>query len=142
MHSLFLSLSNFLVSSSNRYVLLVEADTHSSLTLHIRNEDGCYSRRNCNTRPVIIPPNIPAHLYGQMVQTTQGTTALRKFGDLPQLLDVISSGKCSDETECLELKAAIWAVGHASTHSNGIEYFTQSGSRYANNLYFLAFFSF
>ncbi|GBP13072.1 Rapamycin-insensitive companion of mTOR [Eumeta japonica] len=73
--------------------LLVEADTHSSLTLHNRNEEGYYSRRNCNTRPIIIPPNIPAHLYGQLVQTTQGTTALRKFGDLPQLIDVVCRSK-------------------------------------------------
>uniref|UniRef100_A0A1I8NQG9 Rapamycin-insensitive companion of mTOR n=1 Tax=Stomoxys calcitrans TaxID=35570 RepID=A0A1I8NQG9_STOCA len=123
---------------NKRYVLIVEADTHSSLTLHVRNEEGCYSRRNSNTRPIIIPPNIPAHLYGQMVQTTQGTTALRKFGDLPQLLDVISAGKCSDEAECLELKAAIWAVGHASTHSNGIEFFLESGSRIYEKLVILA----
>lgn len=107
----------------------MEADAHSSLTLHIRNEDGYYSRRNCNTRPTIIPPNIPAHLYGQMVQTAQGTTALRKHGDLPQLMEIIVRGKCSDEQECLDLKSAIWAVGHASTHSNGIEYFMESGTR-------------
>ncbi|XP_073832423.1 rapamycin-insensitive companion of Tor isoform X2 [Musca autumnalis] len=123
---------------NKRYVLLVEADTHASLTLHVRNEEGGYSRRNCNTRPIIIPPNIPAHLYGQMVQTTQGTTALRKFGDLPQLLEIISSGKCSDEAECLELKAAIWAIGHASTHSNGIEYFLESGTRVYEKLVILA----
>ncbi|XP_067642123.1 rapamycin-insensitive companion of mTOR isoform X3 [Eurosta solidaginis] len=123
---------------NKRYVLLVEANTHSSLTLHIRNEDGYYSRRNCNTRPNIIPPNIPPHLYGQMVQTTQGTTALRKYGDLPQLVEVINRGKCSDYVECLELKSAIWAVGHASTHSNGIEYFVESGSRIYEKLIILA----
>ncbi|XP_061386649.1 rapamycin-insensitive companion of mTOR, partial [Musca vetustissima] len=123
---------------NKRYVLLVEADTHASLTLHVRNEEGGYSRRNCNTRPIIIPPNIPAHLYGQMVQTTQGTTALRKFGDLPQLLEIISSGKCSDEAECLELKSAIWAIGHASTHSNGIEYFLETGTRVYEKLVILA----
>ncbi|XP_050327928.1 uncharacterized protein LOC126758004 isoform X1 [Bactrocera neohumeralis] len=123
---------------NKRYVLLVEANTHSSLTLHIRNEDGHYSRRNCNTRPIIIPPNIPPHLYGQMVQTAQGTTALRKYGDLPHLVDVISRGKCTDDAECLELKSAIWAVGHASTHSNGIEYFVESGSRIYEKLVILA----
>uniref|UniRef100_A0A1A9W1W4 Rapamycin-insensitive companion of mTOR n=1 Tax=Glossina brevipalpis TaxID=37001 RepID=A0A1A9W1W4_9MUSC len=123
---------------NKRYVLLVDADTHSSLTLHVRNEDGYYSRRNCNTRPIIVPPNIPPHLYGQMVQTTQGTTALRKFGDLPQLVDIIDQAKCTDERECLELKAAIWAVGHASTHSNGIEYFLDTGQRIYEKLIILA----
>ncbi|KAM7347580.1 rapamycin-insensitive companion of Tor isoform 2-T10 [Cochliomyia hominivorax] len=123
---------------NKRYVLLVEADTHSSLTLHNRNEDGYYSRRNCNSRPVIIPPNIPAHLYGQMVQTDQGTTALRKYGDLTQLMEIVCRGKCSDESECLELKAALWALAHASTHSNGIDYFLESGTRIYEKFVYLA----
>lgn len=114
---------------ANRYVLLVEADTHSSLTLHSRNEDGYYSRRNCNTRPIIVPPNIPAHLYGQMVQTTQGTTALKKYGNLPELIDIVHRGKSSDESECLELKSALWAIAHTSTHSNGIDLLLESGTR-------------
>lgn len=54
-----------------RYVLLLEADTHSILTLHTKNEDGAYSRRSCSSRPTVIPPNILPHLYGQLVQTCQ-----------------------------------------------------------------------
>lgn len=77
----------------------------------------------------LIPPNIPPHLYGQMVQTTQGMTALRKHADLSQLLEVLNRGKCNDDAECLELKASIWALCHASTHSNGIEYFAELGAR-------------
>ncbi|XP_030382024.1 rapamycin-insensitive companion of mTOR [Scaptodrosophila lebanonensis] len=122
---------------NKRYVLLVEADTHASLTLHVRNEDGYYSRRNCNTRPTVVPPNIAPHLYGQMVQTAQGTTALRKHGDLPQLVELVSRGKCTDEAECLELKAAIWAVSHASTHANGIEYFVEIGAHLYEKLVLL-----
>ncbi|XP_034102932.1 rapamycin-insensitive companion of mTOR [Drosophila albomicans] len=114
---------------NKRYVLLVEADTHASLTLHVRNEDGYYSRRNCNQRTQTVPPNIAPHLYGQMVQTTQGMTALSKYADLPQLVDVITRGKCSDDAECLELKAAIWAICHASTHSNGITFFVELCAR-------------
>ncbi|XP_034669352.1 rapamycin-insensitive companion of mTOR isoform X2 [Drosophila subobscura] len=114
---------------NKRYVLLVEADTHSSLTLHIRNEDGYYSRRNCNQRPQTVPPNIAPHLYGQMVQTSQGMTALSKYGDLPQLLDLLTRAKCTDDAECLELKAAVWALSHASTHANGIEYFVEQNAR-------------
>ncbi|KAH8404427.1 hypothetical protein KR222_010690, partial [Zaprionus bogoriensis] len=113
---------------NKRYVLLVEADTHASLTLHVRNEDGYYSRRNCNQRPQTIPPNIAPHLYGQMVQTAQGMTALRDHADLPQLLEVVARGKCNDDIECLELKAAVWALCHVSTHSNGINYFLEQGA--------------
>ncbi|XP_044316925.1 rapamycin-insensitive companion of mTOR [Drosophila rhopaloa] len=114
---------------NKRYVLLVEADTHSSLTLHIRNEDGYYSRRNCNQRPQTVPPNIAPHLYGQMAQTVKGMTALRKHGDLPQLIELLTRAKCTDDSECLELKASIWALAHASTHANGIEYFVELNAR-------------
>ncbi|XP_034490781.1 rapamycin-insensitive companion of mTOR isoform X2 [Drosophila innubila] len=122
---------------NKRYVLLVEADTHSSLTLHVRNEDGYYSRRNCNQRMLLVPPNIAPHLYGQMVQTTQGMTALRKHADLTHLLEILSRGKCNDDAECLELKASIWALCHASTHSNGIEYFVELGARLYEKLILL-----
>nr|XP_016937001.2 rapamycin-insensitive companion of mTOR [Drosophila suzukii] len=122
---------------NKRYVLLVEADTHSSLTLHIRNEDGYYSRRNCNQRPQTVPPNIAPHLYGQMAQTGQGMTALRKHGDLPQLLELLTRAKCTDDAECLDLKAAIWALAHASTHANGVEYFVELNARLYEKLIIL-----
>lgn len=112
-----------------RYVLLVEADTHASLTLHTKNEDGFYSRRNCSTRPIMIPPNIPPHLYGQLIQTEQGTKKLKKHGDLPQLISILTAAKCSDETESLELKSALWALGHISTNSDGVEFLNDPISR-------------
>lgn len=114
---------------NKRYVLLVEADTHASLTLHTKNEDGFYSRRNCSTRPIMIPPNIPPHLYGQLIQTEQGTKKLKKHGDLPQLISILTAAKCSDETESLELKSALWALGHISTNSDGVEFLNDPISR-------------
>ncbi|XP_055911033.1 rapamycin-insensitive companion of mTOR isoform X2 [Eupeodes corollae] len=123
---------------NKRYVLLVEADTHSSLTLHIKNEDGYYSRRNCSTRPIVIPPYIQPHLYGQLVQTNQGIVALQNFADLPGLVDCINKSKMNDENDCLELKSALWALGHASTHSNGIEMFLESFPRIYEKIIYLA----
>ncbi|ALC49697.1 rictor [Drosophila busckii] len=122
---------------NKRYVLLLEADTHASLTLHVRNEDGHYSRRNCNQRAQTLPPNIPPHLYGQLVQTSQGFTALRDHGDLPHLLEVLTRAKCHDDAECLELKAAIWALCHASTHSDSIDYFVELNARLYEKLILL-----
>ena len=107
---------------NKRYVLQIEADVHSSLTQHIKNEEGFYNRRNCSTKPIIFPPNIQPHLYGQLVQTDQGMGELRKYGGLSNLIETVLRGKYSDDNECLELKAALWAIGHCSTHSNGIEF--------------------
>ncbi|XP_055843320.1 rapamycin-insensitive companion of mTOR [Episyrphus balteatus] len=123
---------------NKRYVLLVEADTHSSLTLHIKNEDGYYSRRNCSTRPIVIPPYIQPHLYGQLAQTSQGIVALQNFADLPGLVDCLNKAKMNDENDCLELKSALWALGHVSTHSNGIELFLESFPRIYEKIIYLA----
>ncbi|XP_055383093.1 rapamycin-insensitive companion of mTOR isoform X2 [Condylostylus longicornis] len=125
---------------NKKYVLLVEAETHASLTLHIKNEDGFYSRRTCQTRPVIIPPNIQPHLYGQLVQTEQGFKDLKKYGDIPYFIDVLNKSKCADENESLELKSALWILGHLSTHSNGVEYLVESANRVYHKIIFLATF--
>lgn len=108
---------------------MIEADTHASMTLHYKNEDGTYSRRSCSSRPTIIPPNVLPHLYGQLVQTSQGMCELQKHGNLPQLIDQLNMAKCNDETESLNLKAALWALGHASTSVEGIEFLNDPISR-------------
>jgi rapamycin-insensitive companion of mTOR len=123
---------------NKRYVLLLEADTHSTMTLHTKSEDGTYSRRNCSTRPIIITPNILPHLYGQLVQTTKGMTCLQKFGDLPILIETLKEAKCSNETECLLLKAAIWALGHVASSTEGVEFLNDPLSRVYEKLIFLA----
>lgn len=64
---------------NKRYVLLIEADTHSHMTLHTRGEDGTYSRRACSSREITTPPNILPHLYGQLVQTNQVRTKSAKL---------------------------------------------------------------
>lgn len=106
---------------NKKYVLLLEADTHASLTLHTRNEDKTYSKRTCSNRPTILPPNILPHLYGQLVQTPQGIAILQKYGDIARHIEIVSSGRCSNETESIRLKASLWAIGHVATSSDGIE---------------------
>ncbi|XP_059617891.1 rapamycin-insensitive companion of mTOR [Phlebotomus argentipes] len=125
-------------SYNKRYVLLLEADIHSSLTLHTKNEDGTYSRRCCSTRPTTIPPNVLPHLYGQLVQTSAGMVILQKHGNLPKLIEILSQGVCTDEMESLTLKSAIWALGHVSTSAEGVEYLNDPISRVYEKIIFLA----
>lgn len=106
---------------NKRYVLLIEADIHATLTLHTRNLDGTYSRRSCSSTTNMNPPNLLPHLYGQLTQTTQGIENLLKFGNLPRIYEVLALQKCSDETDCLNLKAALWALGHIATSTEGVE---------------------
>jgi rapamycin-insensitive companion of mTOR len=123
---------------NKRYVLLLEAETHSAMTLHTKSEDGTYSRRNCSARPMLLAPNILPHLYGQLVQTTKGMTCLQKYGDLPKLIEVLKHAKCGNETECLQLKAAIWALAHTATATDGVEFLNDPLSRVYEKLIFLA----
>lgn len=116
-----LEIESWVITYNKRYVLLVEADTHATLTLHTKNEDGTYSRRTCSSRTAIIPPNVLPHLYGQLVQTDQGMENLTKYGQLQRLYETLLQAKCSDEKESLHLKSAMWALGHISTSARGVD---------------------
>lgn len=125
-------------SFNKRYVLYIESETHASLTLHTKNEEGIYSRRSCTNRPEVTPTILPCHLYGALVQTTQGMNNLQKYGNVSQLIDCLSQGKCYNEEECLNLKAALWAIGHVSTNADGVEYLNDPVSRVYDKIINLA----
>lgn len=119
-------------------MLLVEADTHSVLTLHTKNEDGAYNRRSCSSRPSIIPPNLLPHLFGQLVQTTQGLANLLKYGNLVQMCERLALARCTTDTESVALKEAIWALSHASTSRIGLKHVTDMDPLLVSKLIVLA----
>ncbi|EAA04894.6 AGAP001035-PA [Anopheles gambiae str. PEST] len=115
---------------NEEYVLLVEADTHAHLTQHIRTEDGTYSRRHVASGSPgesggAGAPNLAPHLYGQLVQTSKGFSQLLTHGRLLELAERVRASQCSNERDCLRLKAALWALMHACTSKEAIEYFTE-----------------
>lgn len=115
---------------NKKYVLFVEAETHSSLTLHTKNEDGYYMSRNSfHQRPVIKTTHLPFHLYGALVQTQRGISHLQKHGNVSQLIEILTYAKCSNEEECLDLKSSLWALGHVATNADGIEFLNNPSSR-------------
>lgn len=116
---------------NKKYVLFVESETHAALTLHTRNEEGFYSTRNSlhQQRQNVVTPNLPCHLYGALAQTLRGITHLQKHGNIQQLLDVLSSGRCFLEEDVLELKSALWALGHVATNTDGIEFLNDPSSK-------------
>lgn len=60
-----------------------------------------------------------------------------KFGQLPHLIDTLIQGKCSNEMETLLLKSAIWALGHSSTSTDGIEYLNETAPQVYEKFIFL-----
>lgn len=131
-------IESWVTNFNKRYVLLVEADTHATLTLHTKNEDGTYSRRTCSTRTAINPPNVIPHLYGQLVQTAQGLDNLTKYGNLQKLYETLLQAKCSDEKESLLLKSAMWALGHMSTSARGVDLLCDPAVRVYEKILYLA----
>lgn len=109
-------------SYNKKYVLLIEADIHAHLTQHTKTEDGTYSRRHCAQRTGVAAPNMLPHLYGQLVQTNQGMSNLQVHGGILDLVETLVQAKCLDDREVMELKAAMWALGHCSTSKDGVSY--------------------
>lgn len=66
------------------------------------------------------------HLYGQLVQTNQGISNLQVHGDIQSLIETLVGAKCGNDREVLELKAAMWALGHFSTSKDGVSYLCES----------------
>lgn len=115
---------------NKKYVLFVESETHSSLTLHTKNEEGYYSTRNSvHQRQVISSTSLPCHLFGALVQTQSGISHLSKHGNVARLLDVLSASKCGNEEESLNLKSALWAIGQVATNQDGVDYLNNPVSR-------------
>lgn len=130
-----------------RYVQIVEGELHDALSQYQRGEDGRYRKRitGCaaKLKNVIVPP----HLYGQLVQHSQGFELLLKQDSINSMMQVIFFflivthweknfclirhfllwqtiliGYYDSERALIELKAALWAMGHFATSSMGAKY--------------------
>ena len=49
-------------------------------------------------------------------------TNLMNYGDIPDLVDQLALAKCTTEKECIELKSAMYAIGHTASSKIGIEH--------------------
>lgn len=52
-------------------------------------------------------------------------------------MDILIQGKCSNEMEVLTLKSAIWALGHTSTSTDGVEYLNETAPQVFEKFIFL-----
>ncbi|GLH11487.1 Rapamycin-insensitive companion of mTOR [Gryllus bimaculatus] len=109
-----------------RYVRIVEGELHDSLTLHQRGEDGRYSQRITSARHYVKDVLVPPHLYGQLAQHSAGIAALKQDPYLPKFFQIVHDGICDKESEVLQLKTALWAVGHIGTSDAGVALLEQA----------------
>lgn len=106
---------------NKKYVLMIEADMHSSLALYSKNDEKSFFKRTCSTRSSGLSPNVLPHLFGQLSQTTQGISILKNYGKLESYVQTLNSTNCKNENTCLLVKTALWICGHTSTSGHGVQ---------------------
>lgn len=110
-------------------MLIIERELHDQLTLHQRHEDGHYKTRLSSDMSRNRIPNIclPAHIYSQMAVHDNGYQTVIKdpyFKNIVQLILNLSQETPKDQ---LNLKSALWAVGHFGSVPQGACYLANSG---------------
>lgn len=115
------------VEFNYRYVRFVEGEIHDAMSLHQRGEDGLYNRRVSSAKHLVKDVFVPPHLYGQLSKLPQGCKLLTQDTRVLVLLKIVKGQQCTSDQEILELKAALWAVGHISTSSTGLEWLASEG---------------
>lgn len=68
----------------------------------------------------------------------KGLENLLKFGNLQRLLEILAHSKCNDEADILSLKSTLWALGHMSTSTEGVELLSNQASRVYEKIISLA----
>ncbi|CAG9772448.1 unnamed protein product [Ceutorhynchus assimilis] len=121
------AIAKWVTTMNYRYTKIVEGEISDCLTLHQKNEDGKYDDQHTSNlsgtrsnyrKDIILPP----HLYGQLNQYAEGFQKLTANGSITALIELIHKGNCSNDKEILQLKSALWAVGHLSTSNIGFVY--------------------
>lgn len=71
------------------------------------------------------PPTVvvPTHLYGELVKTEHGLSKLEESGQLQKLL-----GDLQSDTNALQKRAALWALGQAGCTDRGVESLDRLGA--------------
>lgn len=68
----------------------------------------------------------------------QGVANLVKYGNLPELIDIVTHAKCNNETDSLILKSAMWAIGHISTSKYGVQHLMHLDTKIFEKFIYLA----
>ncbi|XP_035698302.1 rapamycin-insensitive companion of mTOR-like [Branchiostoma floridae] len=106
-------------SFNKKYVHLVEDELNEALTNYQKPKDGSnFNRRNMHHRPLLMMKNdvyVPVHLYGELVQHKAGAQLVEKQDHVSEFCQRIRYHDLSSPEQVLELKAALWCLGHIGT---------------------------
>lgn len=107
----------------------MEGKLHDQLTLHQRHEDGHYKTRLSGdmSRNLIPCIPLPAHLYSQMVEHDCGYQALIRDIYFRNIVQIVINADQDNLIDQLHLKAALWAIGHFGSVSQGACFLASNG---------------
>ncbi|XP_002741655.1 rapamycin-insensitive companion of mTOR-like [Saccoglossus kowalevskii] len=110
---------------NKKYVIIVEAELNESFTSYQRPpSDGQVMRRSSEPKQRQRDVFVPVHLYGQLVQHKAGSDLLDKQDAVPELSRSVRYPEL-DQEGILNLKAAIWGLGHIGSSIWGLKLLLQ-----------------
>ncbi|XP_071799748.1 rapamycin-insensitive companion of mTOR-like [Asterias amurensis] len=115
-------LEKWRTSYNCKYVTLVETEINEAFTCYQKPIfEGGFIRRSRDEKKKRKDVYVPVHLYGQLVQHKAGCETLEKQQYIPELCDIVRYADITSYSSILNLKAALWALGHTGTSSYGLQ---------------------
>ncbi|XP_071486718.1 rapamycin-insensitive companion of mTOR-like [Diadema antillarum] len=113
---------------NRKYVTLVETEINEAFTCYHRpSPSGGFTRRSKDERRHKKDVYVPVHLYGQLVRHRGGCELIEKQNHIPEMCEVIRFSDVDSMDNILNLKAALWAVGHTGSTTWGLRLLQQEG---------------
>ncbi|XP_078353189.1 rapamycin-insensitive companion of mTOR-like isoform X2 [Oculina patagonica] len=107
------------------YVRWVEELLAESLTSYVKQKDDNTFTRRTNKRLVLKDAYLPPHLYGQLVQKKNGFKLLQRSNDVELFARTLQTLEPKTREDVVELKAALWALGHVGSTNWGINFLVE-----------------
>ena len=64
---------------------------------------------------------VPIHLFGQLAAHIDGCCYIKSNNLIDTLIDTVKRHRLDDSRDVLEMKSAIWALGHIGSQRCGVE---------------------
>ncbi|XP_030844625.1 rapamycin-insensitive companion of mTOR-like isoform X2 [Strongylocentrotus purpuratus] len=113
---------------NRKYVTLIETEINEAFTCYHRpHVSGGFIRRSKDERRQRKDVYVPVHLYGQLAKHRGGCELIEKQNHIAEMCEVIRYGDVETMDTILNLKAALWALGHTGSTTWGLKLLQQEG---------------
>lgn len=64
---------------------------------------------------------MPVHFFGQLAAHIEGCNYIKTESLMDSMIDTVKQQRLDDSADILQMKAAVWALGHIGSQKCGIE---------------------